>query len=277
MPPFVPRPHSAEILLKSLIQSKPAYLYFRKKAVIFSQGDPADSLFYVQTGTIKLTVISEEGREAVIRLCKPGSFFGYCCLTNDPGRRHQNAVALTEAELLIIRRDSISHILRSNSEVLAAFVWQLLDRVVTLETDLASSLMDSKEQRLARVLLSLTQRQNEIKPELMAGINQQTLAEMVGTTRQRVNVLLKRFRRLGFIEENSKNVIEKNDRNASKARLAFPVSANAKAPGYTPTYACATAPLQMLETRKSAARALYDQSRDRQETFMAQASDADGE
>lgn len=200
MLPFLCEPPEQGLLLRSLIQSRANHLHLRKKDVIFSQGDPSDALFYVESGTIKLTVLSEHGKEAVIRLCARGTFFGYSCLASHPARRHYNAVVLNKADLLAIPRDWVLHNLRSNPRVLDCLVSLLLDRIVSLESELASSLIDSKEERLARVLLSLARSSNETKPELIAGINQQTLAEMIGSTRQRVNILLQRFRKMGLIE-----------------------------------------------------------------------------
>jgi CRP/FNR family transcriptional regulator, cyclic AMP receptor protein len=220
MLPFRCEPPEHNFFLKSLIQSGTSHLHVRKKGVIFSQGDASDAFLYVEKGTIKLTVLSEHGKEAVIRLCREGTFFGYNCLANPPARRHCSAVAIADADLHIMTRESVLRSMRSNDQVMDCLVSLLLDRIVGLESELASCLIDSKEERLARVLLSLARSSHEAKPELIPGINQQTLAEMIGSTRQRVNIFLQKFRKMGLIEEGqSRNYQQSSGQETASAKL----------------------------------------------------------
>jgi CRP/FNR family transcriptional regulator, cyclic AMP receptor protein len=198
-PSFEPRDLNA---LLEYFETGARLIRIRKKQLMFSQGDPADSIFYIKEGSVKLSVISENGREAVISLCRSGSFLGEDCILSGSPTRLCSAVALTNASFLKMEGNSISRMLRSDARVANAFILYLLNHMFAIQRDLTSSLVDSKEQRLARVLLSLAHSREGEKPELIRGITQQTLAQMVGTSRQRVNILLKRFRRLGFIQDS---------------------------------------------------------------------------
>jgi CRP/FNR family transcriptional regulator, cyclic AMP receptor protein len=170
---------------------------FAKKQVIFSHGDRNDSLFYIEKGIVKLTVTSREGREAIIGLFDAGHFFGESCISGDQPVRFHNAVALTDVRLVRIDRRIMVRILMAGGDPVHSFVSYLLRRSAQTQEDLAYNLLSSSEDRLARVLILLTQ--SAEKGEYIPKLTQQTLAEIIGTTRQRVNILMKRFRELHLV------------------------------------------------------------------------------
>jgi CRP/FNR family transcriptional regulator, cyclic AMP receptor protein len=175
---------------------------FRKKQTIFSQGDPSDAVFYIQKGKVRLAVVSKTGKEATIAILHEGDFFGEGCLTGQPLRLGM-AIALTECTVMRIEKKSMIEVLHRQPAFSDIFVEYLLTRNIRYEADLVDQLFNSGEKRLARVLLLLAQFGKEGKPEIaIPKISQETLAEMVGTTRARVNFFMNRFRRLGFIRYN---------------------------------------------------------------------------
>ena len=175
---------------------------YRKNDKIFSQGDPADAVFYVQEGKVKVCVISELGKEAVVALHGKGDFFGEGCLTGQP-LRLATVAAMTECVIMRLDKTAVVRVLRDESKFSEAFMAYLLARNARVEEDLVDQLFNSSEKRLARVLLLMANFGKEGKPEpVIAKISQETLAEIVGTTRSRVNLFMNKFRQLGFINYN---------------------------------------------------------------------------
>jgi CRP-like cAMP-binding protein len=179
------------------INSQKQTVSFPGRQIIFSVGERGESIFYIERGIVKLTVTSRRGKEAIIGVFSRGDLFGEGCIASDQPVRFHNAVALTEVHVVKIHRTAVISALLAGGGACYNFVTYLLGRNTRIQADLVNNLMDSSEERLARVLFSLTQPGNCDSP---AKVSQQTLAEMIGTTRQRVNVLLKRFRNLGLIE-----------------------------------------------------------------------------
>jgi CRP-like cAMP-binding protein len=170
---------------------------------IFAQGDPADALFYIHKGKIKLTVVSQEGKEAVVAILESGQFFGEGCLVAQTYRM-ASATAMGECSVARLEKRVVVGKLREEPAFSALFISYLLSRNVRMEADLVDQLFNSSEKRLARLLLLLANFGKEGKPEpVIANINQETLAEMIGTTRSRVSSFMNKFRRLGFIDYNS--------------------------------------------------------------------------
>lgn len=175
-----------------------------KRHLIFSQGDAADAVFYVQMGRVKLTVVSEQGKEAVVGLLNSGSFFGEGCLA---GQLQCMATATAQDESIIVRIDkgTMIRVLHDESSFSELFMAYLLSHSVRIQEDLVDQLFNSAEKRLARILLLLAQYGKEGKPEaVIPKMSQETLAEMVGTTRSRICAFLNKFRKLGFITYNGK-------------------------------------------------------------------------
>jgi CRP/FNR family transcriptional regulator, cyclic AMP receptor protein len=170
-----------------------------KKQPIFAQGDAADAIFYIQKGRVKLTVVSKTGKEATIAILGEGSFFGEGSLAGQT-RRIGSASALTDCKLLRIDKKAMMDVLHREHAFSDMFVGYLLARNIRYEEDLVDHLFNSSEKRLARVLLMLARFGKEGSPEtVVPKISQETLAEMVGTTRSRVSFFMNRFRKLGFI------------------------------------------------------------------------------
>jgi CRP/FNR family transcriptional regulator, cyclic AMP receptor protein len=175
---------------------------FRKGQVVYAQGDPADAVFYIQKGRVKLTVVSSRGKSAVVAIVGPGEFFAEGCLAGQPVRV-ATAVAMTEALLLRIERKTMITALHQASALTEVFIGHLLSRTARMEDDLVDQLFNSSEKRLARVLLLLAHFGKEGKSEpVLPKISQETLAEMIGSTRPRVSGFMNKFRKLGFIEYN---------------------------------------------------------------------------
>ena len=169
---------------------------------IFSQGEVADAVFYLQAGQVKLTVVSEQGKEAVIALLEARSFFGEGCLAGQP-RRMATAMALTDCALMRIAKPAMLRVLHAEPAFSALFMAYLLSRNSRIAADLIDHLFNSSEKRLARTLLLLAHFGKDGKEELVIPkISQETLAEMIGTTRSRVSFFLNKFRKLGFIDYN---------------------------------------------------------------------------
>ena len=175
---------------------------YRKNQKVFSQGDAADSVFYIQKGKVKVTVVSEHGKEAVVAILGKDEFCGEGCLAGQP-KRIASATALTECEIMRIEKDAIVRVLHDEPAFSEMFLAHLLARTIRVEEDLVDQLFNSSEKRLARALLLLANFGKEGRPEpLIAKVSQETLAEMIGTTRSRVSFFMNKFRKLGFISYN---------------------------------------------------------------------------
>jgi len=173
---------------------------FRKKQTIFSQGDSSDTVFYIREGKVKLTVVSQIGKEATIGILNKGDFFGEGCLTGQP-LRLCSATAMTDCSVMKIDKKSMVEVLHQQHAFSDMFVAYLLTRNIRYEEDLVDQLFNSSEKRLARILLLLAHFGKDGKPEtLIPKMSQEALAEMIGTTRSRVSFFMNRFRALGFID-----------------------------------------------------------------------------
>jgi CRP-like cAMP-binding protein len=176
---------------------------FPKKQPIFVQGDPSDAVFYIQEGKVRLTVVSDTGKEATIGILNKGDFFGEGCLTGQPLRLF-SATAMTDCSVMKIDKKSMNEVLHREHAFSDMFVAYLLTRNIRYEEDLVDQLFNSSEKRLARILLLLAHFGKEGKPEtVIPKMSQENLAEMIGTTRSRVSFFMNRFRKLGFIDYNS--------------------------------------------------------------------------
>ncbi len=174
----------------------------RKKQTIFSQGDAADAVFYIQTGKVKLTVVSKQGKEAVVAMLEAGAFFGESCLIGQVIRL-STATALEASSILRITKETMLRILSEEPSFSKFFTTYLLSHSMRIEEDLVDQLFNSSEKRLARALLLLARFGKEGEPQVcIPNISQETLAEMIGTTRSRVSFFMNKFRKLGFIEYN---------------------------------------------------------------------------
>ena len=175
---------------------------YRNHQTVFSQGDPADAVFYIQEGRAKVCVISERGKEAVVALHKEGDFFGEGCLSGQP-RRLATVAAMMECVIMRIDKATVVRVLHEEPAFSEMFLAFLLARNARVEEDLVDQLFNSSEKRLARLLLIMANFGKEGRPEpVIAKISQETLAEMIGTTRSRVSHFMNKFRKLGFIEYN---------------------------------------------------------------------------
>jgi CRP/FNR family cyclic AMP-dependent transcriptional regulator len=175
---------------------------YRKGQAIFSQGDASDAVFYIEKGRVKVTVVSDQGKEAVIGILGPNEFFGEACLV---GHTHRMATvtAMTDAIIVRLEKPAMIRVVHDEPSFAELFIAHLLARAVRVESDLVDQLFNSSEKRLARVLLLLANFGKEGRPEpVIAKISQETLAEMIGTTRSRVSFFMNRFRKLGFIKYN---------------------------------------------------------------------------
>jgi CRP/FNR family cyclic AMP-dependent transcriptional regulator len=177
---------------------------YDNREIIFAQGDPADAVFYIQNGKVKLTVISRQGREAVVGILSADDFFGEGSLAGQP-LRIATAAAITTCVIVRLSKAAIVRVLHEEPTFSELFISYLLSRNIRIEEDLVDQLFNSSEKRLARVLLLLANFGKEGRPEVVIpNITQETLAEMVGTTRSRVSFFMNKFRKLGFIEYNGK-------------------------------------------------------------------------
>jgi CRP/FNR family cyclic AMP-dependent transcriptional regulator len=190
---------NAQAFLDSAGLSKKIVEFARAEA-IFSQGDPCESVMYIQQGGVKLSVLSKTGKEAVVAMLGPSDFFGEGCLAGQPVRIG-SATAITPSTLLVINKKQMVKVLHQQHGLSDRFISHLLSRNVRIEQDLIDQLFNSSEKRLARALLLLARYGKQEKPrDVVAKISQETLSEMVGTTRSRVNFFMNKFKRLGFIE-----------------------------------------------------------------------------
>jgi CRP/FNR family cyclic AMP-dependent transcriptional regulator len=175
---------------------------YRKGEVIFLQGSPADAVFYIQKGKVKITVVSEQGKEAIVAIMGPDEFCGEGCLTGRP-LRLATAAAITECEIMRLDKETMIRVLHEEAAFSEFFVSHLLTRTIRVEADLVDQLFNSSEKRLARALLLLANFGKEGPPEpTIAKVSQETLAEMIGTTRSRVSFFMNKFRKLGLINYN---------------------------------------------------------------------------
>ena len=175
---------------------------YRKNQVVFSQGDPADSVFYIQDGKVKVTVLSEQGKEAVVAVLGPDEFCGEGCMTGQ-SRRVATTTAMTECVIMRLEKGAIVRVIHDEPAFSELFISHLLARTIRVEADLVDQLFNSSEKRLARALLLLANFGKEGRPEtIIAKISQETLAEMIGTTRSRVSRFMNKFRQLGLIDYN---------------------------------------------------------------------------
>jgi CRP/FNR family cyclic AMP-dependent transcriptional regulator len=175
---------------------------YRKRQTIFSQGEVAQSVFYLRSGSVKIAVTSSTGKEAVIALLHPGDFFGEGCIAGQP-LRVARASAMGPVSVLEIEKREMIRVIHEEHAFSDRFVAHMLKRNVRVEEDLVDQLFNSSEKRLARTLLLIARYGNEGKPQkIVARVSQSTLAEMVGTTRSRVSFFMNKFRRLGFIKYN---------------------------------------------------------------------------
>jgi CRP/FNR family cyclic AMP-dependent transcriptional regulator len=192
----------------SVIDGGRQLVTFAKKKAIFVQGELSDGILYIQKGKVQLTVISTTGKEAVIGLLKEGDFLGENCLTGEP-LRLCSAIALTDCSLMRIEKNVMIKTLHEEPALSEVFVAYLLARNTQYEADLVDQLFNSSEKRLARILLMLAHFGKEGAPEtVVPKISQETLAEMIGTTRSRVNFFMNKFRKLGFIDYDSSSKLQ---------------------------------------------------------------------
>ena len=175
---------------------------YRKDEIVFSQGDPADAVFYIQSGKVKVTVVSEQGKEAVVAMLGTNDFFGEGCLAGQ-ARRIATVATMTDSVIVRLEKAAIVRVIHREPAFSEMFIAHLLARAIRVEADLVDQLFNSSEKRLARMLLLLANFGKEEKPEpILAKISQETLAEMIGTTRSRVSFFMNKFRKLGLIDYN---------------------------------------------------------------------------
>ncbi len=176
---------------------------YKPKQAVFSQGERADAVFYIQEGSVRLSVLSKQGKEATIALLGPGDFLGEGCLASDQPIRLATATAIADCSILKIEKKRMVRTLHEEHELSDMFVAYVVERHNRTQADLVDQLFNSSEKRLARALLLLSRFGKETVPETVhPNVSQETLAEMVGTTRSRVNFFMNKFRKLGFIKYN---------------------------------------------------------------------------
>ena len=177
---------------------------YRKRAKVYVQGEAADAIFYIHKGRVKVSVLSEQGKEAVVAILGKDEFCGEGCLGGQK-RRISTATAMTECEIMRLEKPAFMSALHDQPAFSEMFVEHILARTIRVEEDLVDQLFNSSEKRLARALLLLANFGKEGRPEpIIAGVSQETLAEMIGTTRPRVSFFMNKFRKLGFISYNGK-------------------------------------------------------------------------
>lgn len=187
----------------SLVGGGQSVTTYMERQRVFTQGDPADTLFYIHKGRVKLTVVSQQGKEAIVAILESGQFFGEGCLVAQTYRM-ASATAMDQCSIARLEKQVVVEKLREEPTFSALFISYLLGRNLRMELDLVDQLFNSSEKRLARLLLLLANFGKEGKPELVIpNISQETLADMIGTTRSRVSSFMNKFRRLGFIDYGS--------------------------------------------------------------------------
>ena len=178
---------------------------------VFTQGDDCENVMYIQSGGVKLSVLSKNGREAVVAMLGPGDFFGEGCLAGQPIRMG-SATAITPSVILLVRKEKMLRLLHRQHAMSDRFISHMLSRNIRIEEDLVDQLFNSSEKRLARILLLLARYgKQDAAPCDVPKISQETLAKMVGTTRSRVNFFLNKFKRLGFVEYDGRVPLKIND------------------------------------------------------------------
>jgi len=183
---------------------------YRKDQTIFSQGEPADAVFYLQKGKARVCVVSDRGKEAIVSIVGPDEFFGEGCISGQV-LRIASVHTMTEAVVVRIEKQEMIRLLRVEPRFSELFTAHLLKRTMRVEADLIDQLFNSSERRLARLLLILANYGNEGRPEpILAKISQETLAEMIGTTRSRVSLFMNKFRKLGLIKYNGHIEVHKS-------------------------------------------------------------------
>ena len=183
---------------------------YRRGEMIFAQGDPSDNVMYIQSGGVKLSVLSKAGRQAVVAMLGAGEFFGEGCLAGQPVRMG-SATATIDSTILLVEKDQMVRLLHDQHELSDRFITHMLTRNIRIEQDLVDQLFNSSEKRLARTLLLLARYGKHDKPvRAVPPISQETLAEMIGTTRSRVNFFLNKFKKLGFIEYSDTTPLKVN-------------------------------------------------------------------
>jgi CRP/FNR family cyclic AMP-dependent transcriptional regulator len=176
--------------------------HFKKAETVFSQGSPAESVMYIREGAVKLTALSASGKEAIIAVLGPGDFFGEGCMAGQPVRVG-NATAIVASTVLMIEKNEMAQVLHEQHALSDLFINFVLTRNIRIEEDLIDQLFNSTEKRLARTLLLLARYGKQEQPQrLLPKVSQETLAEMIGTTRTRVNLFMNKFKKLGFIKYN---------------------------------------------------------------------------
>jgi CRP/FNR family cyclic AMP-dependent transcriptional regulator len=184
-----------------------------KKRILFSQGDTAESVFYIQAGQVKLTVVSPQGKEAIVAMLERGAFFGESCLAGQTVRT-KTATVVEDSRLVRIEKDVMIRLLHEEPAFSELFLTHLLSRNIRIQEDLVDQLFNPSEKRLARVLLLLARFEKEDSTEAaMPKISQETLAEMIGTTRSRVSFFMNRFRKMGFVHYDNRLHVHRSLRN----------------------------------------------------------------
>jgi CRP/FNR family transcriptional regulator, cyclic AMP receptor protein len=208
MPPKAPAKtpkRSAGFDLRAFLESSGAHrriVKYAASAPIFVQGEPASAVMYIQEGNVKLSVIARNGKEAIVAVLEPGDFLGEGCLAGQP-RRMSSAAAMSDATLLVIDKPEMLRLLHRHRTLADRFIMHMLARNIRIEEDLVDQLFNSSEKRLARTLLLLARYGKDDEPDRrLPKVSQETLAEIVGTTRSRINFFMNKFRKLGFIEYN---------------------------------------------------------------------------
>ena len=183
---------------------------YSRGETVFNQGEPCKHVFYIRTGGVKLSVLSKSGREAVVAMLGPSDFFGEGCLAGQP-LRMGSATAITPTVILMVRKEEMGRLLHTQHAMSDRFISHMLSRNLRIEEDLIDQLFNSSEKRLARALLLLARYGKQDKPvRVVPRVSQETLAEMIGTTRSRVNFFLNKFKKLGFIEYNGELPLKVN-------------------------------------------------------------------
>jgi len=201
-----PRPVDWETFLEDMSKGKSVSEYAANRA-IFMQGEPADSLLFILRGKVKLTVSSHDGKEAIVATLSAGEFFGEGCLAGQ-SLRMATAMSVGRCTVAHVEKAAMARRLHEEQGLAEMFIGHLLTRVIRYEADLVDQMFNSSEKRLARILLLLSHFGKDSKTEtVVAGINQEHLAQMVGTTRSRINYFMNRFRKLGFITYNSDEIL----------------------------------------------------------------------
>jgi len=211
-PPSTPTAAGYDVLeLLDAVGARRSITPFHRGDTIFSQGDVSEHVMYIQTGGVKLSVLSTSGREAVLAMLGPGDFFGEGCLEGQ-SLRMGSASAITPSTIVLVRKRHMRDLLRRHGALSERFISHVLTRNIRIEEDLVDQLFDSSEKRLARALLLLARYESQAGAvHLAPAIPQATLADMVGTTRSRVSFFLNRFKKLGFIDYDGKNTIKIRD------------------------------------------------------------------